>query len=164
MGAISDAGKLRIALQAAVHRGELELHGHGGNFSGEMDSGTVTLLNDKLRHAWAVSTITNQNSIWEIFKERREAESAIQRKYDEFNWFGSPTSDIELGADARGYYRHFQHGSIFWLPSWGAHEVHGAIRDKYASMGWDGSYLRYPTTDEIQGEVRYSNFEYGTIY
>lgn len=42
-------------------------------------------------------------------------------------------------------------GQFFGCPP-GAREVHAAIRDKYASMGWDRSYLRYPTTDEIQGE------------
>lgn len=98
-----------------------------------------------------------------IFRERMEAEAAIQRKYDEFSWFGQPTGAMSLGSDGRGYYRHFQSGSIFWLSTWGAHEVHGAIRDKYASLGWESSYLGYPTTDEIQGNTRYNNFEHGTI-
>lgn len=161
---MSEASRLRVALQAEVQRGELELSGPGSDFDRATDSSTITQLSDRLRHVWGVTSISFQNSIWEIFKERRDAEAAIQRKYNEFNWFGQPTGEMVLGADTRGYCRHFQQGSIFWLPTWGAHEVHGAIRDKYASMGWDNSYLRYPTTDEIQNDVRYSNFEHGTIY
>ncbi len=50
--------------------------------------------------------------------------------------------------DGRGRVRDFDNGSIYWSPETGAHEVHGAIRDKWQSMGWERSKLRYPTTDE----------------
>lgn len=57
---------------------------------------------------------------------------------------------------------------MFWTEAFGAHEVHGAIRDRYASMGWERSYLGYPTTDELiaikpGAETRYSNFQHGSI-
>ena len=35
-----------------------------------------------------------------------------------------------------GRYNHFQCGSIYWKPATGAHEVHGAIRNLWAGMGW----------------------------
>ena len=46
----------------------------------------------------------------------------------------------------------------------GAHEVHGAIRDKWAAMGFESSFLGYPTTDEqdIPGG-RISHFVGGAI-
>jgi hypothetical protein len=47
-----------------------------------------------------------------------------------------------------GRYNHFQRGSIYWTPSTGAHEVHGSIRTKWASLGWERSVLGYPITDE----------------
>jgi len=44
-------------------------------------------------------------------------------------------------ADDRGRCRDFEHGPIYWTPQTGAREVHGAIRDKWASMGWERSRL-----------------------
>jgi uncharacterized protein with LGFP repeats len=42
--------------------------------------------------------------------------------------------------------------------------VHGEIRVKWASLGWERSPLGYPTSDEFQsGEYRRSNFEHGYI-
>lgn len=42
--------------------------------------------------------------------------------------------------------------------------MHGAIRDRWASMGWETSFLRFPTSDERGmpgGRVRH--FEGGDI-
>jgi uncharacterized protein with LGFP repeats len=49
-------------------------------------------------------------------------------------------------------------------PETGAHEVHGAIRDKWQQRGWERSKLRYPVNDEhdIPGG-RASNFQGGEI-
>ena len=164
MTGMTEVGRLRIALQTVVHRGELELSRHVGDSPQLDDTGTITKLRDTLRYTFDLSRLININqAILEIMKELFEAQAAIQRKHSEFSWFGQPMIDMALGSDARGYYRHFQQGSIFWLPAWGAHEVHGTIRDKYASMGWESSYLGYPVTDEVQGDVRYNNFENGTI-
>src|SRR5262249_18443167 len=64
-------------------------------------------------------------------------------------WFlGEPLTDETTTPDGVGRFNHFQGGSIYWTPHTGAHEVHGAIRDKWASMGWERSFLRYPTSDE----------------
>jgi len=58
----------------------------------------------------------------------------------------------------------FQGASIYWTPETGAHEVHGAIRDKWASLGWEGGALRYPISDEFQdGIYRRTNFQHGYI-
>jgi uncharacterized protein with LGFP repeats len=43
--------------------------------------------------------------------------------------------------------------------------VHGAIRDKYASLGWERSALGYPVSDERDHPSggRYNQFQYGRI-
>lgn len=80
-------------------------------------------------------------------------------------FLGFPSTD-ELGTpDGRGRFNHFERGSIYWTPQTGAFEVHGAIRDKWASLGWERSWLRYPTSDEraAPGGARVSEFQGGVI-
>jgi len=84
-------------------------------------------------------------------------------------FLGSATTAVTVCPDGRGYYRHFRGGSIYWHPFTGAHEVHGAIRGKWSSLGWERSFLGYPTTDEtagreLQGQGRYNHFQGGSIY
>jgi hypothetical protein len=93
----------------------------------------------------------------------------IRAKWASIGWetsfLGYPVTD-ELGTpDGVGRFNHFQGGSIYWTPSTGAHLVYGAIRDKWASMGWETSALGYPTTDELDlpGGGRYNKFQGGTI-
>jgi hypothetical protein len=67
--------------------------------------------------------------------------------------------------DGIGRYTHFQHGSIYWTPDTGAHEVRGAIRDKWAALGWERSYLGFPVSDELATEQggRVNGFQRGEI-
>ena len=68
-------------------------------------------------------------------------------------------------ANGRGRVRDFQGGSIYWSPATGAHEVHGDIRNHWASMGWENSFLRYPISDERpDGSGRFSQFQGGSIH
>lgn len=64
---------------------------------------------------------------------------SIEAKYQELGgsagFLGNPTTDELETPDRRGRYRHFQGGSIYWTLQTGAHEVHGAIRDLWASLG-----------------------------
>lgn len=62
---------------------------------------------------------------------------------------GGPTSEEASTPDGVGRYRHFARGSIYWSPSTGAHEVHGAIRDRWARLGWERGPVGYPMTDEL---------------
>lgn len=108
----------------------------------------------------------NAGIVVQLLLERLEVERAIEAKRSQYGWFGSPTSNVEPSIDGVGYFRHFEHASVFWTPQFGAHEVHGAIRVKYASLGWEASYLGYPTSDELglnNNTYRYSNFQRGTI-
>lgn len=92
-----------------------------------------------------------------------KARQEVDEKAGTLAWLGGPTSDFQ-SAGNNGYVRHYEHGSVYWTPTFGAHEVHGAIRDFYFSIGGPASYLGFPQTDELSaGDVRYSNFQGGTI-
>ncbi|MFL6077549.1 MAG: PQQ-dependent sugar dehydrogenase [Mycobacteriales bacterium] len=78
---------------------------------------------------------------------------------------GFPTTDETGTPDGIGRYNHFSNGgSIYFTPGTGAHEVYGAIRQLWASMGWERSWLGYPTSGEfdITGGRR-ENFQHGYI-
>jgi uncharacterized protein with LGFP repeats len=66
--------------------------------------------------------------------------------------------------DGRGRYNHFTGGSVYWSPETGAREVRGAIRQRWASLGWENSPLGYPISNEyaVTGGQR-SDFQRGSI-
>ncbi len=80
---------------------------------------------------------------------------------------GYPITNEMTTPDELGEYNHFERGSIYWTPTTGAHEVHGAIRDKWSSLGWERSPLGYPVsdeTDEVDGTGRFNLFQHGSIH
>jgi hypothetical protein len=84
-------------------------------------------------------------------------------------FLGYPTTDSTATPDGIGRFNHFaNNGSIYWTPSTGAWSIRGAIREKWASMGWERSALGYPNTDETgspDGVGRYNQFvNDGSIY
>jgi len=81
-------------------------------------------------------------------------------------FLGAPTIPETTAPDGVGKFRHYQHGSIYWHPECGAREVHGLIRERWAQLGWEQSYLGYPITDEIDlvdGSGRVSRFKGGEL-
>ena len=75
-----------------------------------------------------------------------------------------PTTNYLVTASGKGRYQHFQSGSIFWSSATGAHPVGGAIRNKWASLGWERSWLGYPRAGEfVITNGRRQNFQYGYI-
>nr|WP_198151781.1 AbfB domain-containing protein [Kibdelosporangium sp. MJ126-NF4]CEL19197.1 Sporulation protein and related proteins [Kibdelosporangium sp. MJ126-NF4]CTQ95003.1 Sporulation protein and related proteins [Kibdelosporangium sp. MJ126-NF4] len=92
----------------------------------------------------------------------------IRTKYLELGGhkFKLPIQDSYGTPDQRGVYSHFADGiSIYWTQTTGAHLIYGSIRAKWESLGWEKSYLGYPTTDEEQvGSLRRSTFEHGYIW
>jgi len=83
------------------------------------------------------------------------------------SFLGYPVTDETATPDSIGRFNHFQGGSIYYHPDTGTYEVHGAIRDKWASMGWEKSFLGYPITDETatpDGIGRFNHFQGGSIY
>jgi L,D-peptidoglycan transpeptidase YkuD (ErfK/YbiS/YcfS/YnhG family) len=80
---------------------------------------------------------------------------------------GFPLTDERATPNGVGRYNHFQVGSIYWTAATGAHSVFGAIRDRWASMGWEKSRLGFPTTGDLgtpDGRGRYNHFQGGSIY
>jgi uncharacterized protein with LGFP repeats len=80
---------------------------------------------------------------------------------------GYPTTDESPCPDGVGRFNHFTGGSIYWTPQAGAHEVHGAIHQKWSELGWETSFLGYPTTDETPdsyGTGRFNDFQGGSVY
>lgn len=79
-------------------------------------------------------------------------------------WLGFPTSD-EIGTPD-GVYQQFQNGQIYWVNSTGkAWDVHGAVLDRYSTMGLASNWLGVPSSNEIgiAGGV-YQQFQNGCIY
>jgi uncharacterized protein with LGFP repeats len=55
--------------------------------------------------------------------------------------------------------------SIYWSPETGAHEVYGAIRDKWAETHWEQGPLGYPIAPEEDAPGgRQQRFQRATIY
>jgi LGFP repeat len=115
----------------------------------------------------------NGSIYWTPASGAHEMHGAIRDKWTALGGVGSvvgyPLTDETGTPDGIGRFNHFQSGSIYWTPNLGAHEVHGSIRDQWSSIGWESSYLGYPTSDEhdVQlaglGAGRESTFENGVI-
>src|SRR5947207_1389749 len=112
------------------------------------------------------SSWTTKTGAWSI-------NGAIRAKWASLGWersvLGYPVTDETGTPDGIGRFNHFSNaGSIYWTPGTGAWSVHGAIRDKWASLGWERSVLGYPVTDETgtpDGIGRFNHFSNaGSIY
>jgi len=80
-------------------------------------------------------------------------------------FLGSPLSGEQIAANG-GLKQEFQHGSIYWHPTTGAYEVHGAIRSRWLDLGAEGSEFGYPVSDETvsrDGVGRFSEFQGATV-
>lgn len=107
----------------------------------------------------------NGTILWSEDTQARAVSGAIAAAYFEdehVDVLGLPVTD-ELGVrDGRA--NHFEAGSVYWSAGTGAHEVHGAIRATWASLGWETSALGFPTSDEYAEDgARRSDFEGGSI-
>ncbi|MCI5157221.1 MAG: hypothetical protein D3906_02080 [Candidatus Electrothrix sp. AUS1_2] len=108
---------------------------------------------------------------WHPETGAHEVHGAIRERWEKLGWeksvLGYPITDESTTPDKTGRYNHFQHGSIYWSPQTGAHEVHGAIRERWEKLGWEKSSLGYPVTDELTAsdtKGRYNHFQGGSIY
>ena len=108
---------------------------------------------------------------WSHATGAHEVHGRIRDRWAALGWersfLGYPMTDETMTPDRVGRYNHLQGGSVYWTPATGAHEVHGDIRGKWASPGWERSFLGYPTSDELateDGTGRYSEFQHGSIY
>jgi hypothetical protein len=122
-----------------------------------------------------VPTVGNCNTTFALY-------GAIDNKFLSLggcsSFLGLPASSEKGTPDGVGRFNHFinrtsgnifsppgsgpSNGSIYWTPLYGAWSVHGAIRDKWASLGWEGN-LGYPVTDEAEtpdGTGRFNHFNH----
>jgi len=105
---------------------------------------------------------------WSAATTAHEAHGAILDKYrllgGAASVLGYPVTDESPTRDRVGRYNQFAAGSIYWHPAVGAHEVHGAIRARWAALGWEHGVLGYPISDEytIPGGRR-RDFQHGSI-
>ena len=94
-----------------------------------------------------------------------DARNAIDAKAAALGWTGAPAADVDVAGT--GFVRSFLNADIYFSPETGAHEVHGAIRDKYNTRGGAAGPLGLPLTDETgtpDGEGRFNHFQGGSIY
>ncbi|WP_406287176.1 hypothetical protein [Embleya sp. NBC_00896] len=95
---------------------------------------------------------------------------AIRDKWAELGWergLGYPDTDESTTSDGVGRFNHFRRlgastgdDSIYWTPDTGAHQIGGAIRDKWMAGGSEQG-AGYPTTDETgtpDGQGRFNHF------
>ncbi|WP_434995663.1 polysaccharide deacetylase family protein [Arthrobacter sp. Ld5] len=94
---------------------------------------------------------------------------AIRSRWASQGWergpLGYPLINEGVGLPNGGAYQTFQGGSIHWSPATGAFITKGAIRSRWASLGWERGRLGYPVSNEIQvsASVRAQDFQGGRI-
>ena len=127
------------------------------------------LTTDKLRVKLRAPFIDLINNVY--FSLEYTAKKAIAAKHAELGGLtgllGPTVENLGKCPDGTGYYQRYAGGMIYYTPKTGANEVHGRILEKWASMGYERSFLGYPVHDERgtpDGIGRYSRFEGGMIY
>lgn len=95
---------------------------------------------------------------------------AIKDKYNSLGGPGSflsfPNSTELTNPDGFGKRTQFLNGPIYWSGSTGAHPVVNSFLNRWGVLGYEGGYLKYPTTDEIvlPDGGRRQEFQGGAIY
>ncbi|MGB3199680.1 MAG: hypothetical protein WBA99_02190 [Nodosilinea sp.] len=168
---IMDRGLSAATLQREFVSDQDSIHLHRAQLTGEA---MVSAFKDTFREAVVVDRFRDILDGIDLVKTPLQvATTFINAKYAALSsaagFLGSPTTAVTICPDGVGYFRHFQGGSIYWHPNAGAHEVHGLIRQRWAEMGWETSFLGYPKTDETvggdpQSAGRFNHFQGGSIY
>ncbi len=112
----------------------------------------------------------NASIYYTVQTDARAIWGRIRAKWAELGWeagpLGYPSTDESETPDSIGRYNHFtKAGSVYWTMATDAHAIYGAIRQRWAALGWETSYLRYPTSDEIAvSGGRQNNFQGGYVF
>ncbi|HIW95853.1 MAG TPA: hypothetical protein H9867_05135 [Candidatus Corynebacterium gallistercoris] len=94
----------------------------------------------------------------------------IKKKYDATDMSGQvgPCTSEEYDGKNGGKVQDYRNGRAYWKPGIGANFLWGRIGALYAGMGAEGSWLGYPTSQEIAigpgNQGRIVHFEHGNIY
>ena len=154
---MSEAGKAKLAIE----RKAVEIGGAAGAPVGIVEFGAGDGFKRQYQNG-AIYFLPPAGPCW--------VHGSIHAEYlalgAEGGLLGYPTTDERSTPDGVGRYNHFERGSIYWSYNTGAHEIHGAIRDKWASLGWEKSPLGFPISGEraFTEDGRISDFERGSIY
>jgi hypothetical protein len=102
---------------------------------------------------------------WEVHGAIRVRWSALG---SDTSVLGYPMTDETSTPDGVGRFNHFQHGSIYWHPRTGAHDVRSRIRERWAQLRWERGFLGFPTRDHeiiLRGRINVavSQFQGGRI-
>ena len=80
---------------------------------------------------------------------------AIGAGYGRLGWetgkLGFPRSREFCGLPNGGCVQRFQGGHVYWTPSTGAHATWGRVDGRFGRLGWERSFLGYPTGPEFCG-------------
>ncbi len=122
--------------------------GYEGGFLGYPTSGEVVgLINGGVYQNFQRGTI-----LWSPATGAHYVVGAIRQGWAgtgfEGGILGYPTSDEVVGLINGGVYQNYQRGTMMWSPGSGAHYITGAIRQTWASTGYEGGRLGYPLTNE----------------
>ena len=108
---------------------------------------------------------------WSAATGAHSIHDPIRDRWAQLQWergfLGFPLIDVTPTPNGLGYYTHFQGGSIYFTPSHGAHELHGPVLNKWASLDWERSVLGFPVTGVrpcADGIGQFADFEWGSIY
>ena len=81
-----------------------------------------------------------------------EVHGDIRAKYNALGGpnsvLGMPLTDEQGTPDGIGRYNHFENGSIYWTLNTGPMMIHTALRNLWASQGWERGFLGYPVADQ----------------
>jgi uncharacterized protein with LGFP repeats len=126
--------------------------------------------NETQTNGGAYQHFTGGSIYWSAKTGARTVRGAIRQTWfsagAERNYLGFPLADEKSGLKNGGVVQNFQGGTIYWSPTTGARITKGAIRTKYASLGYERGYLGYPISSEVSlvnGGVL-QNFQGGTVY
>ncbi|MGY2127890.1 DUF3152 domain-containing protein [Blastococcus sp. SYSU DS0617] len=106
------------------------------------------------------------SNMWPIMEERERVArtfrvpvtwTAIERRYSALGRgkspLGLPLTWETRTPDKRGWMQHFSRpggASIYATAATGAHEIYGAIRQRWGRLGWERGALGYPVTGELR--------------
>ncbi|WP_198588183.1 polysaccharide deacetylase family protein [Geodermatophilus chilensis] len=105
---------------------------------------------------------TATTGAWEVY-------GGIRQRWGQLGWefgLGYPVTGELTSPDGIGRSSVFERGAIYWSPATGAHELRGAIRDRWSQLGHE-SGLGYPTTDErftADKKGVYQEYQRGAVY
>ena len=92
----------------------------------------------------------------------------IEKKRDVSPWLGNKlfTEPERVCPDGKGRYAHYENGSVYWTPETGACAMSKEMFDKYATVGYETGFLKYPVKDvsEVTSGIRVQPFQGGSIY